>query len=157
MKDNRNTAYTILIIISVIGALIILLTGCSVHKTSSSNKITEYVRDTIYIDMVRNTDRVQRDTVVIDNVIIEYLPDSTGNWLPSKKVVSTSRQVGSASEKSSMVDSGKTTVSQNKEQRIVSETKEVKRTSFWWWAACFVIGGIVGVLGIYAIRYFIKK
>lgn len=102
--------------------VLIAFYGCSVKKSLKS------VSDTIYITQNTEFKRVIKDTFRDTTIVLEYIPDSVGEWKVSKKTVTT--RVKNLSGKEEMIMSEEI---QKQETKILSETKSRGDNKKWIW------------------------
>lgn len=121
MKKNKR-AMLILILLIVLYVPMTVFTGCI-----SSREITQTSRiDTLYFERIVEVQRIVRDTVEANSTRVEYVPDLSGKWKPTKMVVE--KNVQRATQKCNVEQTISDEVALKSESITKSETSKMPKS-----------------------------
>ena len=127
------------------------ITSCSVKKRTVRD-ISVAVKDTVYVERSAQTDKYSRDTLIIERVVTEYYPDTDGNWVASRRSVTTGRDVAVATSTETETEATVSTASADMQGQY-AETVEQQKFSRWRW----FLAGAAAMLVLLLTGYIAKK
>ena len=107
------------------------ITSCAVKKRTVRD-ISVAVKDTVYVERSVQTNKYSRDTLIIERVVTEYYPDTAGNWVASRRSVTTGRDVAVATSTETETEATVSTASADMQGQY-AETVEQQKFSRWRW------------------------
>ena len=129
----------------------ITVASCAVKKRTVRD-ISVAVKDTVYVERSVQTNKYGRDTLIIERVVTEYYPDTAGNWVASRRSVTTGRDVAVATSTETETEATVSTASADMQGQY-AEAVEQQKFSRWRW----FLAGAITMLVLLVAGYFAKK
>lgn len=140
-------------VITLVLLMLLLLSGitsCAVKKRTV-REVSASIKDTVYIERNRQTDKTVRDTLYIETVVTEYYPDTAGNWIPARRSITSGKETGirvSSGSETEQTSAAKTT---EKQETTLEETTQ-RSFSRWRWFLAGAATSFIMLLAAYMIK-----
>lgn len=155
-RCKTNQATTLGMMPFVFMLLVVLgITSCAVKKRTVRD-ISVAVKDTVYVERSAQTDKYSRDTLTIERVVTEYYPDTAGNWVATRRSITTGRDVAVATSTETETEATVSTASADMQGQY-AETVEQQKFSRWRWFLAGAVAMAMFLAGLYFTARVLKR